>query len=375
MRISMPAFCMSARIASATPGYWIFTATARPSHSTARCTCPIEAAADGLPVEALEQLLRRLVPLGAQHALHLLPRHRRRRGAQRGQLLLVELAVLRGKELGVDEGGELADLHRRALHPAQRLHHPLRGLEMAALQRLGTRVRGAGQVGRAGAGVAGALGAENRSHLRRAAHPAGRNRSVVVLGHAQVRIGRQPPPATLARRMADSKRPTLSVDERPEHGSRAVRRLRRTGLVPGIVYGGTDGDCVSFKVDSRVLRKVLVDGSALIDLEIGGHEDPAGDREGPAAAPGSRRRDAHRPARGAAGREDPGAGGRPHRGRGGRARREGGRRDGAGRPPAPDRGAAHRHSRLHHRRRLRDGDRGHDAPLGADPARGRRVPR
>ena len=70
--------------------------------------------------------------------------------------------------------------------------------------------------------------------------------------------------------MADSKRPTLSVDERPEHGSRAVRRLRRTGLVPGIVYGGTGGDCVSFKVDSRVLRKVLVDGSALIDLEIGG---------------------------------------------------------------------------------------------------------
>jgi large subunit ribosomal protein L25 len=70
--------------------------------------------------------------------------------------------------------------------------------------------------------------------------------------------------------MADSKRPTLSVDERPEHGSRAVRRLRRTGLVPGIVYGGSGGDCVSFKVDARVLRKVLVDGSALIDLEIGG---------------------------------------------------------------------------------------------------------
>ncbi len=46
MRISMPAFCMSARIASATPGYWIFTATARPSCSTARCTCPMEAAAE-----------------------------------------------------------------------------------------------------------------------------------------------------------------------------------------------------------------------------------------------------------------------------------------------------------------------------------------
>ena len=45
MRRISPAFCMSAAIASATPGYWIFTATCRPSGSTARCTWPIEAAA------------------------------------------------------------------------------------------------------------------------------------------------------------------------------------------------------------------------------------------------------------------------------------------------------------------------------------------
>ena len=167
--------------------------------------------------------------------------------------------------------------------------------------------------------------------------------------------------------MADSKRPTLSVDERPEHGSRAVRRLRRTGHVPGIVYGGAGGDCVSFKVDARVLRKVLVDGSALIDLEIGGTKTRPSDRQGPAASPGARRCDAHRPARGPAGREDPGAGGRSHRGRRGGARREGGRRDGAGRAPAQDRGAAHRHSRLHHRRRVRHRDRRDHAPLGARP--------
>jgi large subunit ribosomal protein L25 len=70
--------------------------------------------------------------------------------------------------------------------------------------------------------------------------------------------------------MADSKRPTLAVDERPEQGTRAVKRLRRTGAVPGIVYGGADGDCTAFKVDYRVLRQVLVDGSALIDLKIAG---------------------------------------------------------------------------------------------------------
>ncbi len=74
--------------------------------------------------------------------------------------------------------------------------------------------------------------------------------------------------------MADSKRPTLAVEDRPERGSRAVRRLRRTGVVPGVVYGGTDGDCTSFKVDYRVLRQVLVDGSALIDLKIEGKTRP-----------------------------------------------------------------------------------------------------
>ena len=42
----MPAFERSARIAASMPGYWIFTATSRPSCSTPRCTWPIEAAAN-----------------------------------------------------------------------------------------------------------------------------------------------------------------------------------------------------------------------------------------------------------------------------------------------------------------------------------------
>jgi large subunit ribosomal protein L25 len=80
--------------------------------------------------------------------------------------------------------------------------------------------------------------------------------------------------ATLASRMADGTRPTLNAQERPERGTRATKRLRREGLVPGIVYGGGDGDALSFKVDSRVLRQVLVDGSALIDLEVAGKTLP-----------------------------------------------------------------------------------------------------
>jgi large subunit ribosomal protein L25 len=84
----------------------------------------------------------------------------------------------------------------------------------------------------------------------------------------------RPPLAKLASRMADGTRPTLNAQDRPERGTRATKRLRREGLVPGIVYGGGDGDALSFKVDSRVLRQVLVDGSALIDLEVGGKTLP-----------------------------------------------------------------------------------------------------
>jgi large subunit ribosomal protein L25 len=68
--------------------------------------------------------------------------------------------------------------------------------------------------------------------------------------------------------MADGKRPSLVVEERAERGTRATRRLRREGYVPGVVYGGGD-DCISFKVNARTLRTALHDGSALIDLQIG----------------------------------------------------------------------------------------------------------
>ncbi len=69
--------------------------------------------------------------------------------------------------------------------------------------------------------------------------------------------------------MAKAERPTLEVEERAERGSRASRRLRRQGYIPGVLYGGSDGDSISFKVDARRIRQVLVDGSALIDVKIG----------------------------------------------------------------------------------------------------------
>ncbi len=74
--------------------------------------------------------------------------------------------------------------------------------------------------------------------------------------------------------MADGQRPTLDVEDRTERGTRAAKRLRREGYVLGVVYGGKDGDSTSFKVNSRALRQVLVDGSALIDLKVGGQTRP-----------------------------------------------------------------------------------------------------
>jgi large subunit ribosomal protein L25 len=69
--------------------------------------------------------------------------------------------------------------------------------------------------------------------------------------------------------MADQKRPSLTVQDRAERGTRATRRLRREGFVPGVIYGGGNGDAVSFKVGARDLRSTLGDGSALFDVQVG----------------------------------------------------------------------------------------------------------
>jgi large subunit ribosomal protein L25 len=74
--------------------------------------------------------------------------------------------------------------------------------------------------------------------------------------------------------MATSDRPQLKVQDRAERGSRATRRLRRQGLVPGVVYGGKDGQCNAFSVDARELRRVLIAGSAVFDIDVGGSTRP-----------------------------------------------------------------------------------------------------
>jgi large subunit ribosomal protein L25 len=64
-------------------------------------------------------------------------------------------------------------------------------------------------------------------------------------------------------------RDTLKAANREDYGSRGSRRLRRQGLVPGVVYGGGE-EARTFQVAEREVRAVLASGQALFDLELEG---------------------------------------------------------------------------------------------------------
>jgi large subunit ribosomal protein L25 len=68
-------------------------------------------------------------------------------------------------------------------------------------------------------------------------------------------------------------RPDLEVQPRESKGSRSTRRLRREGVVPGIVYG-TGGDCRSFQVNGLELSRLLSSGAAVFDLQFDGEGIP-----------------------------------------------------------------------------------------------------
>jgi len=62
---------------------------------------------------------------------------------------------------------------------------------------------------------------------------------------------------------------SLSISPRDPEGSRSARRLRRDGLVPGVLYGGGD-EPQHFAVDGRVLRNTLAHAGAILDVSLGG---------------------------------------------------------------------------------------------------------
>ncbi len=67
-------------------------------------------------------------------------------------------------------------------------------------------------------------------------------------------------------------RSTLNVAPRADFGSRTSRRLRREGLVPGVVYGG-GSEARPFQVAERDVKVVLAEGAALFDLQIEGTKE------------------------------------------------------------------------------------------------------
>jgi large subunit ribosomal protein L25 len=62
---------------------------------------------------------------------------------------------------------------------------------------------------------------------------------------------------------------SLSLTARAPEGSRSARRLRRDGLVPGVIYGG-DGGPEHFAVDARILRNTLAHSGAILEVSIDG---------------------------------------------------------------------------------------------------------
>jgi large subunit ribosomal protein L25 len=66
----------------------------------------------------------------------------------------------------------------------------------------------------------------------------------------------------------------LNVNSRTSEGSRAARRLRRSGRVPGVLYGG-GAESVGFDADARELRLALASSGAVLDLSVdGGNATP-----------------------------------------------------------------------------------------------------
>jgi large subunit ribosomal protein L25 len=66
----------------------------------------------------------------------------------------------------------------------------------------------------------------------------------------------------------------LSISPRTPEGSRSTRRLRRSGRVPGVLYGG-DGEPIAFSADARELRNALAAHGAVLEVVDDGHATPA----------------------------------------------------------------------------------------------------
>jgi large subunit ribosomal protein L25 len=69
-------------------------------------------------------------------------------------------------------------------------------------------------------------------------------------------------------RLMASDTTTLALTPRRPENSRAARRMRRAGLVPGVIYGGGE-DPQHFSVDGRILRNTLAHSGAILEVSLG----------------------------------------------------------------------------------------------------------
>ena len=74
--------------------------------------------------------------------------------------------------------------------------------------------------------------------------------------------------------MAKGQSTSLNVEPRGAAHSRATRRLRREGRVPGVLYGMGD-EPQAFSVDARELRLALAGHGAVLDVAIDGNTTSA----------------------------------------------------------------------------------------------------
>src|SRR3954447_4898226 len=73
-----------------------------------------------------------------------------------------------------------------------------------------------------------------------------------------------------------AERVSLDVHVREERGSAAARRMRKDGLIPGVVYGG-GGEPTAISVAERELRKALTTDhglNAILDVQVNGETRP-----------------------------------------------------------------------------------------------------
>lgn len=76
--------------------------------------------------------------------------------------------------------------------------------------------------------------------------------------------------------MADSV--LLKTEPREERGSSAARRLRRQGVLPGVLYGHKEAN-VPVSLSADELLKAVRKGTHVVDLELGGKQEKALIRE------------------------------------------------------------------------------------------------